>query len=149
MSISGRPLVVVALALSVLANIFLVGVVSGRLVFATSPRPAGHGRPIVPGVLVRTLPAEDRKRFTSVMRLHREAIARAHAAVAAAKSAAESDIAAPTYDRAKVEADFAAVRLANAADQEAVHAAYAEALATLGPASRATLVPRQVAPATP
>jgi uncharacterized membrane protein len=142
---SDRRRLGIALGVSALANLFLVGVLAGRSLTANDPRVMGRGRPLVPGVLVRALPPEDRKTFAKAMRAHKDELERRHRALADAKTAAEADIAAPVYDRAKVEADFAAVRAAVDAEQAALHAAYADALATLGPSARAALVPRQAA----
>jgi uncharacterized membrane protein len=132
-----------ALGVSLLANLFLVGVLVGRVFVTNDQRVLGRGRPLVPGALVRALPPEDRKTFAKTMRAHKDELERLHRAVADAKTAAEADIAAPVYDRAKVEADFAAVRKAFEADQVALHEAYAQALGMLGQSARAALVPRQ------
>lgn len=140
-----RRVLVGAVAISVLLNVFLIGIVGGHL-FAlrravTRPRAADAGA-VVPRVNLRSLPSEDKRGFETVMASHREAIREARRAVRAARAAVETDIVAPTYDRTRVAADFAALRQASQTLQENVNLAVVEALAGLPLASREILVRR-------
>ena len=130
-----------ALAVSLLLNLFLAGVAAGRWVLpAPAPQPAARG--FAPAARVRLLPADERARFARAFEPHRGDLRAARRATRAAREQVETDLTAPTYDRAKVEADLAALRQANLAQQGAAHAALAEAMASLTPTSRAALVSR-------
>ena len=132
----------VLLALSLLLNVFLLGVVAGRLggrpPLATAPKRADL--PVVPLVNLKTIPAEQRKLFRATMASHREAIRALRQETRRLKLAAEGDIAAEPFDAAKVTADFSALREAGMAVQTAVNTALVEALGKLSPSSRAALV---------
>ena len=131
-------------AASLLLNVFLGGAVLGR-VFGEHRRDAEPPKgiaagPLVPPAHVQALPPEDRKRFRAAMAPHRPAIRAARQAHRDARRQIEADIAAPTYDQAKVVADFEALRQTNRTTDEAVDAALIDALAQLPAESRATLV---------
>ena len=142
MWIDRRVLVAVA-ATSLLFNIFLGGAVLGR-VFGehrhdVEPSRAASGA-LVPPAHVQALPQEERRRFRAAMTPHRPAIRAARQAHRVARLRLETDIAAPTYDQAKVVADFQALRQTNRDTEEAVDAALIDALTGLSPESRAALV---------
>lgn len=138
MRVDGRWLGV-ALAASLLANLFLAGLATGRWLAPASPAAVGGGG-VASQAGLRLLPAEERARFARVMLPHRPQLRAARQAVRAARARVEADIAAPAYDRARTEADFAALRQATLAQQAAAHAAVAEALGEVSPASRLALV---------
>ena len=130
------------IAASLLLNVFLIGIVAGHLALgqgATARSGLASGA-LVSRAYVRTLPAEEKRMFDATMNEHREAIRAARRQHRAARLATETDIAAPAFDRAKIAADFAALREANMAVQEAVNTALIDALAGLSPQSRAGLV---------
>lgn len=142
MWIDRRALFAVAAA-SLLLNIFLGGAVLGRVFGerrhnAEPPRVASGA--LVPLAHVQALPQEDRKRFRAAMTPHRPAIRAARQAHRDARLQLETDIAAPTYDQAKVVADFQALQQSNRDADTAVDAALIDALAGLSPESRAALV---------
>ncbi len=128
------------LAVSLLLNVFLVGIVAGRVFGARgapAPRPDAA---LVPPAHVRALPVDERRSFAASMKSHRDAIRAARQAHRAARTTLEAAIAAPAFDRDAVAADFAALRQASMAVQEAVNAALVDALQDLSPQSRASLV---------
>jgi uncharacterized membrane protein len=134
-----RRWLVPAIALSALLNVFLIGVIAGHVY-------AGRGAPdrgaVVPSSRVRALPPDQRKAFWAAMAPERAAVAAARAAQLAARRALETEIAAPVFDRARVGAAFAALRDAGVVVQAHANAALVDALATLPPAARASLVTR-------
>ena len=125
------------LAASLLANLFCAGLWVGRALTPAVPPGAGA---IAPGARLRALPADERARFAARMKPRRPSIRAARQAVRAARMRVEGDIAAPAFDRARLQADFAALRQAAAAAQVQQQDALGEALGELSPASRAALV---------
>ena len=129
----------VGLAVSLLLNLFLAGVAAGRwLLSSPAAQPAARG--FAPPAMVRRLPADERVRFEQAFEPHRSDMRAARRATRAARAQVEADLTASTYDRAKVETDLAALRQANHVQQTAAHAALAEAMAQLSPASRFALI---------
>ena len=131
-----RGLLAILLALSVVANLFLGGVLAGAVL---APRAEGGGA-WAPGRQVRRLEPDERLRFMQAMAPYRRELRGSRQAVRRARAQVEADIAAPAYDRARLTADFAALRQAAAAQQVATHAALVDALGRLTPASRQALV---------
>lgn len=131
-------------AASLLLNVFLGGAMLGRALGehrrgAEPPKGVAAG-PLVSPAHVQALPVEDRKRFRAAMAPHRPAIRAARQAHRDLRRQIEADIAAPTYDQARIVADFGALRQSNRDIDEAVDAALTDALAQLPPESRAALV---------
>jgi uncharacterized membrane protein len=145
---SGRRMTWLAIGLfaSVLLNLFLAGVVTGRL---AGGGPAGEtftsaaGSPSTGRELIlqrfRALPLIDRLRFGAAMAAHRDTLRPAAAALVRARLHVLTVLAAPTYDRQAMEDALAAVRQATTAAQVALHDALVPALGTLDPAARAKL----------
>jgi uncharacterized membrane protein len=127
----------VALALSVLINLFFLGVIVGRI---TLPgfRPPGQG-PVVSREEIQALPDAERRAFVHVIHSHQSEMRALHEHVRDARRDAAEAIGAPTYDRKALEARFAAVRQAQDAQGTAQNEAVIEALGTLSPASRAAI----------
>ena len=145
-----RRVLMILGGISLLLNVFLIGIVIGHVV-AGRPRqlPA-----VAPGPLVhlKALSPEDRRMFAAGMNTHRPTIRAARMAHRSARLATEADIAATTFDRAKVVADFEELRRSNRGVDEAVDAALVDALANLPPEARAAIVSRDravKAPPTP
>ncbi|MCX8256263.1 protein of unknown function [Beijerinckiaceae bacterium RH CH11] len=139
---------VFVLAASLLLNVFLGGILVGRgfAVHRPPPRPPQQNGALVPAANVGALPEDQRKLFQSVMRTHRDALRSARLAHKAARDKIEADIAAPTYNKAVISADFDALHQTNR-DLDAVSGeALTEALAGLSAASRAALVAHEKAP---
>jgi len=133
----------VGLFASVLLNLFLAGVVTGRLagagpvgeMFAPASAPemsSGWERILE---RFRALPVADRLRFRAAMGAHRDTLRPAAAALVRARMHVLTVLAAPTYDKQAL----AAVRQATTAAQVAMHDALVEALGRLSPAARARL----------
>lgn len=133
------------LTVSLLANLFLVGLVGGHM-YARHKIPPRREGPVVTAAHLRALPADERKMFTAVMAAQRPAIAEARRLHLEARRVLEADIAAAAFDKDKVTADFAAFRRAGQALQEKSNAALVDALATLSPASRASLMSKVQSP---
>jgi uncharacterized membrane protein len=129
-----------ALALSLAVNLFVVGVMAGRLTFPIheeEPQQAvGWGG--MRGRFV-ALPQADRAPFRAVMQQHAAELRGTLVALRSAQAGALQALRAAPYDKARMLAAFAAVREATAARQTALHAALADAIGTLRPEARAAL----------
>jgi uncharacterized membrane protein len=128
------------LALSVLANLFLAGVIVGALTMPQILRPLSSGAQggVVPRAQIRQLPVGERTAFVAVVRMHAGQIKALHERVRAARAAAAAAIG-TKYDRALLEQRFAAFRQAQLAQSTAGHEAVIEALGTLSAKSRAAI----------
>lgn len=131
----------VVMAISLLANIFLVGVVVGHAFTGKKARAPRPGQNAASWVRSSTLPPEDKRGFAAAMRPYRDTIEAKRSALKTAKVALENAVTTPDYDRSKVAAAFAEVRRASIESQEATQEALVEALGTLSPAARARLLP--------
>jgi len=135
---------VIALAVSVLLNLFLVGVIIGQLSFPALPRDTpGAVNAFVVRARVRNLPVIERVHFAFTMRQHAGELRRARQALRDARHSAETAIIAPNYNEGVVKARFAEVRRASAAQQQVLHDALAQALGVLSPQSRAAIIGEQ------
>lgn len=139
---SGRttPVLAIACAVSVLLNLFLAGIIVGRITLPgfRSPGPGGMAL----REEIRVLPDTERRAFIHVMRSHQAEMRALHEHVHDARRAAAEAIGAPTYDRKLLEARFAAVQQAQDAQGTAQNEAVIEALGTLSPAARAEIAHR-------
>jgi uncharacterized membrane protein len=137
MSGKSTSILAVACAVSVLLNLFLAGVVVGRITLR------GFGPPGPGGVVSReeihALPDAERRAFAHIMHSHQADMRALHEHVRDARRAAAEAIGAPTYDRKLLEVRFAAVRQAQDAQGAAQNEVVIEALGTLSPASRAAI----------
>ncbi len=130
------------LIVSLLVNVLLVGILAGATIGQAGRSNAARPQGIVPPANVRALPSADKQIVRQAMAAHRDAIRDARRDHRAARQVAEADIAAPVFDRAKVEADFAALRAAGLRIQENIHAGLIDGLKTLSPDARAAIVHR-------
>jgi len=128
-----------ALGLSLLLNLFLAGVVSGRLFTSFDPMRQVAARAPSFAMRFRALPLEERARFDAAYEPHRKEVAEARQGLRAARLTALGALAAPIYDPAIMQQDFDALRHATDVAQRAVNAALVEALGTLGQESRVIL----------
>jgi len=145
---SGRRVTWLAVGLfaSVLLNLFLAGVVTGRLagagpvseVFAPASAPAASVRELMQERF-RALPLADRLRFRAAMAAHRDTLRPTGAALLRARMHVLTVLAAPTYDPQAMADALSAVREATTAAQVAMHDALVQSLGTLSPAARALL----------
>jgi uncharacterized membrane protein len=133
-----RPsLLAVICAVSVLLNLFLAGVIVGRITLPGFP-PPGQGS-LVPRQEIRALPDSERRAFIRIMRSHQPEMRALRERMHEAKRAAEDAVGQPNYDRKLLESRFAVVRQIQDAQTTAQHEAIIEALGALSPASRAAL----------
>ncbi len=136
----------IGLFASVLLNLFLAGMVTGRLagagpvgeMFAPAAAPAASGRELM-RERFRALPLADRLRFRAAMAAHRDTLRPTGAALLRARLRVLTVLAAPTYDPQAMADALAAVRQATTAAQVAMHEALVQALGALSPAARARL----------
>ena len=133
------------LVASLLVNVLLVGVLAGATIGHAGRSNAPRTQGVVLPANVRALPSADKQTFRQAMAAHRDAIRDARRDHSAARQVAEADIAAPVFDRAKVEADFAAIRAAGLRIQENIHSGLIDGLAALPPKARAAIVRRNQA----
>ena len=129
-----------ALALSLAVNLFVVGVMAGRLTFQTheeQPAPADPRS----GMRARylALPLSERAPFRAAMLQHGGELLATQRVLRTAQWRALEALRATPYDKARMLAAFAAVREATEARQAALHAALADAIGTLRPDARASL----------
>ena len=126
------------LALSLLANLFLAGVTTGR--WWDRPGARLMAKPVAGFAgRARLLPADERRRFGAAFRAHRPAIQAARLETRAAALRVREAIGAEPYDRAAVEAALVQVREATGRLQRVQQAALSDALAQVLPASRALI----------
>jgi uncharacterized membrane protein len=140
MSGERTPIVTVALAVSILVNLFLAGVIVGRITLPFFGQ--GNQGALVPREEIRALPDAERRAFNKVIRSHAPEIRALHEKVREAKRAAEQAIGAPHYDKTLLEQRFAAVRQAQLAQGTLQQEAIIEALGTLSATSRAAIAQR-------
>jgi len=136
----------VGLFASVLLNLFLAGVITGRLagsgpvaeMFAPASTPGASARELILERF-RALPLADRLRFLATMAAHRDTLRPAAAALMRARMHVLTVLAAPTYDPQAMADALAAVRQETTAAQVALHDALVQSLGKLSPAARARL----------
>jgi uncharacterized membrane protein len=133
---------VAAITVSVLLNVFLVGIVAGH-VFSLRALPRRFDGPLVRQANVKALPADERAHFRAKMKPHLDGIREARQAHRRARETVEADIAAPAFDVEKLTGDLATLRKADSTLQENANAALVDSLSTLSPESRAALVARK------
>lgn len=138
-----RRRLVFGLAGSLLLNMFLLGLVLGRGVAWHHRHPPSPGQPpLAAPRYVAALPEDQKAIFRAALTAHREAIRAARRSHRELRATTEADIAAPTFDRAKVAADLAALHQTNRAIEDATSAALLDALGKMTPEARAQLVGR-------
>ena len=145
---SGRRMTWLAVGLfaSVLLNLFLAGVIAGRLagagpageMFASASAPAASARELILERF-RALPLADRLRFLAAMAAHRDMLRPAAATLLRARMHVLTVLAEPTYDPQAMADALGAVRQATTAAQVALHDALVQALGRLSPAARERL----------
>ncbi len=143
MTLSGRTgtAVVVALILSVCLNVFVAGLIAGRVTSgAGTPVRANNG-----GGLERfmaTVPSEARPVLRRAFRENRGGLQGMVAAVREARQEAAAIVAREPFDQAAFEAAMAAVRGRSEELQAAVHGIIGEALSDLSPELRGEMAER-------
>lgn len=135
-----------ALLASLVANLFLGGVLLGRNLAPAQPAaPVGSGARAGGGGMAaraRSLPTAERLKFMAVFARHRAEIRAARAELHLKGDLSRAAMTANPYDRARAEAAFADVRAASARLQAALQTALADAAADLSPEARGQLAQR-------
>jgi uncharacterized membrane protein len=139
MSGERTSILAVALAASVLANLFLAGVLVGQITFPGFRFGGGNPGSLVAREEIRALPEDERRAFIRAMRSHQPEMKALRDHVREARRAVAEAVGAPVYDSKLLETRFAALRQAQDAQGTAQHEAIIEALGKLSPASRATI----------
>ncbi len=144
MTLSGRTgtVVVVALVVSVCLNVFIAGLVIGRV---SGGRGAAPDQPTNAGGLERfmaTVPAEARPVIRRAMVENRRDLQGLVAAVREARRAAAAAVAREPFDPVAFQTAMATVRERSDALQAEVHAIIAEALDDLSPELRSEMAER-------
>jgi uncharacterized membrane protein len=136
---SDRRWLIGGLALSLLINLFLAGVLTGRHLF--SPRqPGQQNAAIMRRDAIRQLPEEERLRFNVVMAAQGPALHAARTHLRQLRQQVREAIAAPHYDAALVAKRFADLRDAQMAQQTLQQNTLAQALGQLSASSRASVI---------
>lgn len=143
MTLSGRTgtLVVVALVLSVCLNVFVAGIVAGRVT-------SGAGTPVRPNAggglerFMATVPSEARPILRRAFGENRGGLQGMVAAVREARQEAAAVVAREPFDQAAFEAAMADVRDRSEDLQAAVHGIIGEALNDLSPDLRGEMAER-------
>ena len=138
-----RRRLVLGLAASLLLNTFLLGLVLGRgAAWHHRNHPPPGAPPLAARQYVEKLPEDQKAIFKDAMAAHREAVREARRHHRELRAKTETDIAAPTLDRAAVQADLAGLHQTNRDIEDATSAALLDALGKLTPDARAQLVGR-------
>jgi uncharacterized membrane protein len=134
-----RRWLVGGLIASVMVNLFLAGILTGRFLFEPKP-PAQQNGAVMRANAIRELPEEDRLRFNVVMAAQGPALRAGRLKLRALRQAVRDAIAAPRYDAALVARRFADLRAASFAQQTLQQNTLAQALGQLSATSRASVI---------
>lgn len=124
---------------SLLVNLFLAGVLTGRFLFEPRP-PTQQNAAVMRAGAIRELPEEDRLRFNVVMAAQGPSLRSGRLKLRALRQAVRDAIAAPHYDAALVAKRFADLRAASFAQQTLQQNTLAQALGQLSAKSRASII---------
>ncbi|HEY2009085.1 MAG TPA: periplasmic heavy metal sensor [Rhizomicrobium sp.] len=127
------------LIVSLLVNLFLAGVLTGRFLF--SPRqPQVQAAAVMRADAIRQLPEEERLRYNVVMAAQGPALRTGRLRLRQLRQRVREAIAAPHYDAALVARRFEELRNAQQAQQTLQQNALAQALGQLSAQSRASVI---------
>ena len=136
-----RQWLVGGLVVSLLLNLFLAGVVTGRILFL--PRPSTNQAQSVAVMrrgAIRDLPEEERLRFNVVVAAQGPALRAGRMNLRQLRQQVRDAIAAPRYDAALVAKRFADLRAASMTQQTLQQNTLAQALGQLSAQSRASVI---------
>ena len=125
---------------SVLINLFLAGVLTGRFLFEPKPPAQPQSAAVMRPGAIRELPEEERLRYNVVMAAQGPALRTGRLKLRALRQAVRDAITAPHYDAALVAKRFEELRAAQAAQQTLQQNTLAQALGQLSTASRASVI---------
>ena len=134
-----RRWLIFGLAISLLINLFLAGVFTGRHLFARRGFAQQNAAVMRPGAF-RHLPEEERLRFNVVMAAQGPALQTGRLKLRALRQSVREAIAAPHYDAALVARRFAELRGAQMAQQTLQQDTLAQALGQLSAQSRTSII---------
>ena len=136
---SERPWLVGCFAASVMINLFLVGILTGRYLFEPRPPAQQNAAVMRPGAF-RHLPEEERLRFNVIMSAQGPALRTGRLKLRQLRQDVRDAIAAPHYDAALVAKRFEALRAAQQAQQTLQQNTLSQALGQLSAQSRASVI---------
>ncbi|HVW72702.1 MAG TPA: periplasmic heavy metal sensor [Rhizomicrobium sp.] len=125
---------------SVLINLFLAGVLTGRFLFEPKPPTQPQAAAVMRPGAIRELPEEERLRYNVIMAAQGPALRAGRLKLRALRQAVRDAIAAPHYDAALVSRRFAELRAAQTAQQTLQQNAMSQALGQLSAQSRASVI---------
>ena len=128
-----------AFAASLLVNLFLAGVLTGRFLFEPRP-PANQNQAVMRPNAIRELPEEERLRFNVIMAAQAPALRTGRLKMHQLRQQVRDAIAAPHYDAALVAKRFSDLRAAQSAQQTLQQNTLAQALGQLSAKSRASVI---------
>ena len=128
-----------AFAASLLVNLFLAGVLTGRFLFEPRP-PANQNQAVMRPNAIRELPEEERLRFNVIMAAQGPALRTGRLKMHQLRQQVRDAIAAPHYDAALVAKRFSDLRAAQSAQQTLQQNTLAQALCQLSAKSRASVI---------
>ena len=138
---SDRRWLVAGLAASLLVNLFLAGMLTGRFLFSPRPPAQVQAAAVMRRNAIRELPEEERLRFNVIMAAQGPALAhRPRSSSGNCARTVREAIAAPHYDADLVAKRFADLRAANQAQQILQQNTLAQALGQLSAQSRASVI---------
>jgi len=129
-----------AFLVSLLVNLFLAGVLTGRFLFEPKPPAAPQAAAVMRPNAIRELPEEERLRFNVIMGAQGPALRTGRLKLRALRQAVRDAIAAPHYDAALVAKRFEELRAAQQAQQTLQQNTLSQALGQLSAQSRASVI---------
>lgn len=125
---------------SLLINLFLAGVLTGRFLFEPKPPAQAPSAAVMRAGAIRELPEEERLRYNVIMAAQGPALRIGRLKLRALRQAVRDAIVAPHYDAALVAKRFADLRAAQQAQQTLAQNAMSQALGQLSAQSRASVI---------
>jgi len=136
---SDRSWLISGFAISLMINLFLAGLLTGRYLFEPRP-PAQQNTAIMRAGSIRELPEEERIRYNMVLAPQQLALRTGRVKLRQLRQDVRDAIAAPHYDAALVAKRFEALRDAQMAQQTLQQNTLSQALGQLSAASRASVI---------
>jgi uncharacterized membrane protein len=128
------------LVVSVLINLFLAGVLTGRFLFLPKPPNSPAQTAVMRPNFLREVPEEERLRYNVIMAAQQPALRPGRIKLRQLRQQVREAIAAPNYDAALVAKRFAALRAANMAQSTLQQNTLSRALGELSAQSRASVI---------
>jgi uncharacterized membrane protein len=129
-----------ALIPSLMVNLFLAGLLTGRALFEPRPPASPQAAAVMRAGAIRELPEEERLRYNVIMAAQGPALRTGRLHLRQLRQAVRDAIAAPHYDAALVAKRFEELRTAQMAQQTLQQNTLAQALGQLSAQSRASVI---------